>query len=142
MKMIYNLIENFAKPTIAMINGYCMGGGLNLAACTDFRIVSTKSQFAMPAAKLGLGYPFESVNRLINTVGLAEQVLMFTAKTIDANTALRLALSESVPEDELEQRVMYIATMIADNAPLTVAAMKYSALQAANRTQMVGFNPL
>ena len=132
VKMIYNLIENFAKPTITMINGYCMGGGLNLAACTDFRIVSTKSQFAMPAAKLGLGYPFEAVNRLINAVGLAEaKMLMFTAKTIDANTALRLGfVQESVPEDELEQRVMDVATMIADNAPLTVAAMKYSALQA------------
>ena len=131
VKIIYDIIENFAKPTIAMINGYCMGGGLNLAACTDFRIISTKSQFAMPAAKLGLGYPFEAVNRLIHAVGLAEaKMLMFTAKTIDANTALRLGfVQEVVPEDELAQRVMDIATMIADNAPLTVAAMKYNALQ-------------
>ena len=65
VKIIYKSIENFAKPTIAMINGYCMGGGLNLAACTDFRIASTKSKFAMPAAKLALGYPFEAINRLI-----------------------------------------------------------------------------
>ena len=84
VKIIYNSIENFAKPTIAMINGYCMGGGLNLAACTDFRIASTKSRFAMPAAKLALGYPFEAINRLINAVGVAEaKMLMFTAKTID-----------------------------------------------------------
>ena len=47
IKVVYNLIENFAKPTIAMINGYCIGGGLNLASCTDFRIVSKKSQFAL-----------------------------------------------------------------------------------------------
>ena len=59
IKIVYNIIENFPKPTIAMINGYCIGGGLNLAACTDFRIVSDKSQFAMPAAKLALGYPFD-----------------------------------------------------------------------------------
>ena len=63
IKVVYNLIENFAKPTISMINGYCIGGGLNLACCTDLRIVSEKSQFAMPAAKLALGYPFEAVNR-------------------------------------------------------------------------------
>jgi enoyl-CoA hydratase len=131
VKIIYNSIENFAKPTIAMINGYCMGGGLNLAACTDFRIASTKSKFAMPAAKLALGYPFEAINRLINAVGVAEaKMLMFTAKTIDANTALRLGLVQEVlPEDELEQRVTSVATMIADNAPLTVAAMKYISLQ-------------
>jgi len=123
--------KNFAKPTIAMINGYCMGGGLNLAACTDFRIASTKSKFAMPAAKLALGYPFEAINRLINAVGVAEaKMLMFTAKTIDANTALRLGLVQEVlPEDEPEQRVTSVATMIADNAPLTVAAMKYILLQ-------------
>ena len=65
LQIVYELIENFAKPTIAMIDGFCIGGGLNLAACTDFRIASEKSQFAMPASKLALGYPFEAVNRLI-----------------------------------------------------------------------------
>ena len=132
IKVVYDLIENFAKPTIAMIDGYCIGGGLNLAACTDFRIVSKKSQFAMPAAKLALGYPFQAVNRLINAVGVAEaKLLMFTAKRIDAETALRLGFAqEVVAEDALEQRVMEIAEMIADNAPLTVAAMKYISIQA------------
>ena len=101
IKVVYNLIENFAKPTIAMINGYCIGGGLNLACCTDLRIVSKKSQFAMPAAKLALGYPFEAVNRLINAVGLAEaKLLMFTAKRIDAETAFRLGFAQEVVAEE------------------------------------------
>ena len=131
IKVVYDLIENFAKPTIAMINGYCIGGGLNLASCTDSRIVSKKSQFAMPAARLALGYPFEAVNRLINAVGLAEaKLLMFTAKRIDAETALRLGFAqEVVAEDKLEQRVIEVAETIADNAPLTVAAMKYISIQ-------------
>ena len=132
IKVVYNLIENFAKPTISMINGYCIGGGLNLASCTDFRIVSKKSQFAMPAAKLALGYPFEAVNRLINAVGVAEaKLLMFTAKRIDAETAFRLGFAqEVVEEDALERRVMEVAEMIADNAPLTVVAMKFISMQA------------
>ena len=131
IKVVYNLIENFAKPTISMINGYCIGGGLNLACCTDLRIVSKKSQFAMPAAKLALGYPFEAVNRLINAVGLAEaKLLMFTAKRIDAETAFRLGFAqEVVAEDALEHRVMEVAEMIAGNAPLTVAAMKFISVQ-------------
>jgi enoyl-CoA hydratase/carnithine racemase len=132
IKIVYNIIENFAKPTIAMINGYCIGGGLNLAACTDFRIVSDKSQFAMPAAKLALGYPFDAVKRLINAIGPAEaRMLMFTAKRIDAPTALRLGfVQDVVAEDQLESRVMEVAEMIAQNAPLTVAAMKYISTQA------------
>ena len=55
---LYQRIEAFPKPTIAMIDGYCIGGGLNLAVCCDIRICSEKSQFAMPAAKLSLGYQF------------------------------------------------------------------------------------
>ena len=55
---VYELLENFPKPTLAMIDGYCIGGGLNLAVCCDIRICSEKSKFAMPAAKLSLGYPF------------------------------------------------------------------------------------
>ena len=131
IKVVYDLIENFAKPTIAMIDGYCIGGGLNLAACTDFRIVSKKSQFAMPAAKLALGYPFQAVNRLINAVGVAEaKLLMFTAKRIDAETALRLGFAqEVVDENALEHRVMEVAKMISENSPLTVKAMKFISMQ-------------
>jgi len=131
LKVIYNIIENYPKPTIAMIDGHCIGGGLNLAACTDFRIASAKSRFAMPAAKLALGYPFDAIRRLVNAVGAASaKQLMFTAKSIDAEAALRLGLvQEVVTEDALTERVTELASIIADNAPLTIRAMKYIATQ-------------
>ena len=131
LKVVYNIIENYPKPTIAMIDGHCIGGGLNLAACTDFRIASAKSRFAMPAAKLALGYPFDAIRRLVNAVGAASaKQLMFTAKSIDAEAALRLGLiQEVVSEDALSARVTELADNIADNAPLTIRAMKYIATQ-------------
>ena len=131
IKVVYETIENYPKPTIAMINGHCIGGGLNLAACTDIRIASEKSRFAMPAAKLALGYPYDAIRRLMNAVGpgTAKQ-LMFTAKSIDAETALRMGLvQEVVSEDDLNARVTELADTIAGNAPLTIRAMKYIATQ-------------
>jgi len=131
LSVVYNIIENFPKPTIAMINGHCIGGGLNLATCTDFRVASSKSRFAMPAAKLALGYPFDAIRRLVNAVGAASaKQLMFTAKSIDAEAALRLGLvQEVVEEDTLSTRVTELADTIAGNAPLTIQAMKYIATQ-------------
>ena len=132
LKVVYDLIENFPKPTISMINGYCMGGGLNLAACTDIRIASDNSKFSMPAAKLALGYPFDAIRRLINAVGASSaKYLMFTAQSIDANRAQILGLvQETVPEKELFNHVEKLANNIASNAPLTVKAMKFISNQA------------
>jgi len=129
--VVYNTIENYPKPTIAMIDGHCIGGGLNLAACADIRIASAKSRFAMPAAKLALGYPFDAIRRLVNAVGAAAaKQMMFTAKSIDAEAALRLGLVQEVTsEDGLAERVDELAGTIADNAPLTVRAMKFIATQ-------------
>lgn len=131
LKVVYDIIENYPKPTIAMINGHCIGGGLNLATCTDIRIASAKSRFAMPAAKLALGYPFDAIRRLVNAVGSGSaKQLMFTAKSIDAETALRLGLVQEVlSEDDLAARVDALAGTMAANAPLTIRAMKYIATQ-------------
>jgi len=131
LKVVYDVIENYPKPTLAMIDGHCIGGGLNLAACCDIRVASTKSRFAMPAAKLALGYPYDAIRRLVNAVGAAAaKKLMFTAKSIDAETALRLGLvQEVVGEDELATRVAELADTIAGNAPMTIRAMKYMATQ-------------
>lgn len=135
VRLVYDTIENYAKPTIAMINGHCIGGGLNLAACTDFRVASEKSRFAMPAAKLALGYPFDAIRRLVNAVGPgAAKQMMFTAKSIDAEAALRLGLVQEVTtEADLTGRVKELAETIAGNAPLTVRAMKYIATQVMHR---------
>lgn len=131
LKIVYDTIETYPKPTIAKINGHCIGGGLNLATCADMRIASQKSRFAMPAAKLALGYPFDAIRRLINAVGAASaKQLMFTAKSIDAEAALRLGLvQEVVAETDLDARVTELAGQISGNAPLTIKAMKFIASQ-------------
>ena len=86
-----------------MINGYCIGGGLNLAVCCDIRICSQKSKFAMPAAKLSLGYPFSSIKRLFDIMGpCMAKHFMFTADRINADEALTCGLVQKlVPEDTL-----------------------------------------
>ena len=127
LALVYSVIETYPKPTIAMINGYCIGGGLNLAVLCDIRIASAKSRFSMPAAKLALGYPYDAIRRLVNAVGVAAaKQLMFTAKSIDAQTALRLGLvQEVVGEDELGARMSDMADNISGNAPLTIRTMKF-----------------
>ena len=131
IKEVYQRIEHYPKPTIAMINGHCIGGGLNLAVSCDLRICTTTSRFAMPAAKLALGYPYHAIRRLMNAVGpAAAKQLMFTAKSINADTAFRLGLVQDVvAADALESQVDEIAAAIAGNAPLTIKAMKFIATQ-------------
>lgn len=131
VKEIYHRVESFPKPTIAMINGHCIGGGLNLAVCSDLRFCSATSKFAMPAAKLALGYPYHAIRRLMNAVGPgAAKRLMFTARSIDADTALRLGLvQEVVAAEDLESLVAEVAGLISNNAPLTIKAMKFIAGQ-------------
>src|SRR6516165_7081107 len=74
-------VQDFPKPTIAMIRGYCIGGGLGLAVCCDLRVCSENSRFAVPAAKLGLGYSYAGLRRLINIVGPAfAREIFFTAR--------------------------------------------------------------
>ena len=123
---VYELLETFPKPTIAMINGYCIGGGLNLAVCCDIRICSEKSKFAMPAAKLSLGYPFSSIKRLFDVMGpgMAKH-FMFTAEKISASEALACGLVQKlVSEENIETYVRDYALTISRNAPLTIKAMK------------------
>ena len=123
---VYESLEMFPKPTIAMINGYCIGGGLNVAVCCDIRICSEKSKFAMPAAKLSLGYPFSSIKRLFDVMGpgMAKH-FMFTAEKISADEALSCGLVQKlVKEEDLELFVNNYASTISKNAPLTIKAMK------------------
>ena len=123
---VYELLETFPKPTIAMIDGYCIGGGLNLAVCCDIRICSEKSKFAMPAAKLSLGYPFSSIKRLFDVMGpgMAKH-FMFTAEKISASEALACGLVQKlVSAENIETYVRDYALTISHNAPLTIKAMK------------------
>ena len=123
----YAGIQDFPKPTIAMIRGYCIGGGLGLAVCCDLRICSDNSRFAVPAAKLGLGYSYAGLRRLVDVVGPAfSREIFFTARQFDTEEARAMGLvNRVVPEAELETYVKNYAETIAGNAPLTVKAVKY-----------------
>ncbi len=123
---IYGRLQNTPKPTIAMIRGYCLGGGLGLAVCCDLRICSDNARFGLPAARLGLGYPIAGLRRLANAVGLAfAKDICFTARRFDAAEAAAMGLvNRVVPDDGLEAAVEETAQAIAGNAPLTVKAMK------------------
>lgn len=123
---MYRALAELPKPTIAMIRGYCIGGGLGLAVCCDLRICTERSVFGLPAAKLGLGYGPAGVRRFMDVLGPAvTKEIFFTARRYDAATALRWGLANHVvPDDALEGFVMEMARTIAANAPLTIAAVK------------------
>jgi enoyl-CoA hydratase/carnithine racemase len=110
-----------------MIEGFCIGGGLGLAVSCDIRICSEKSCFALPAAKLGLGYDYPGVRRLMDVVGPAfAKEIFFTARQFDAEEARVMGLvNRVVKPDELETYVKDYAATIAGNAPLTVKAEKF-----------------
>jgi enoyl-CoA hydratase/carnithine racemase len=114
-----------------MIRGYCIGGGLGLAVCCDLRICSDNSKFAIPAAKLGLGYGFGGIKRLSDLVGPSfAKEIFFTARQFDAAEAQTMGLVNRVlPVDKLESYVQDYADMIGGNAPLTVNSVKFIANQ-------------
>jgi enoyl-CoA hydratase len=122
----YGSIAEFPKPTIAMIRGYCIGGGLGLATCCDLRIASDNSRFAVPAAKLGIGYGYTGLKRLVDIVGPSfAKEIFYTARQFDAQEALAMGLiNRAVPPAELESAVKTITDMICANAPLTIKAVK------------------
>ena len=120
-------LDEFPKPTIAMIRGYCVGGGLGFAVACDMRIASQTARFAVPAAKLGLGYEFAGLKRFVDLVGPAfTKEIFFTARQFDAAEALAMGLVNRVLSDrKLEAFVKDYADTIAANAPLTVHATKF-----------------
>jgi enoyl-CoA hydratase len=122
----YSSFAEFPKPTIAMIRGYCIGGGLGLATCCDLRICTDNSRFAVPAAKLGIGYGYNGLKRLVDIVGPAfAKEIFYTARQFDAQEAAVMGLvNRVVPQTELETYVKGITDMICANAPLTIKAVK------------------
>jgi enoyl-CoA hydratase/carnithine racemase len=124
-------LRNSPKPTIAMIRGYCIGGGTATAVNCDIRIAAEDARFGVPAAKLGLGYRFSGINRLATLVGPAFTAeIFFTARQFSAPEALQMGLvNRVVPVAELEQRTRDYAQTIANNAPLTIAAVKRALIE-------------
>ncbi|MGD9838138.1 MAG: enoyl-CoA hydratase [Afipia sp.] len=123
----YASVHEFPKPTIAMIRGFCVGGGMGIASCCDLRIASEDARFGVPAAKLGLGYGYPGVKRLMDVVGPSfTKEIFFTARLFDAMEAVEMGLVNRVIEKgELEFYVKDYAATIAANAPLTVDSIKF-----------------
>ena len=119
-------LYEYPKPTIAMIRGYCIGGGTGLAVCCDLRICSDGSRFGVPAARLGLGYGYAGIERLVDLIGPSfAKELFLTARQFTAEEALSMGLvNRVVPDGELESFVKTYAETIAANAPLTMQAAK------------------
>ncbi len=115
-----------SKPLIAMIHGFCVGGGMATALAADLRYCADDAVFAIPAARLGLGYHASGIEALTALVGPSTaREIFFTARRYRAEDALRLGLVNQVfPKAELEARVREIAEQIAANAPLTIRSVK------------------
>ncbi len=119
------------KPLIAAINGYCLGGGLELALMCDVRIASSTATFGLPEVTIGSIPGGGGTQRLVRAVGRSDAMLMLlSGERMDATEALRIGLvSRVVPADALMAEAQKIAQRIASNAPLAVVAVKRLAMQ-------------
>lgn len=127
----YNAVYECAKPTLAMIHGYCIGGGLDFATSCDVRFCADTAIFAVPAGRLGLGYGHEGVLRSGRVMGLMRaRDLFLSGRRIGAEEALRLGLVHRVvAAATLASETTAYAQTLADNAPLTLAAIKRAFLE-------------
>lgn len=119
-------LARFEKPLIALIEGFCIGGGLATALSADIRIATPDSRFGIPAARLGLGYGYEGLAKLARVVGPARaRDIMFSARFMEAEEAHRMGLINFVySREDIEQEAITYCERIAGNAPLTVQAAK------------------
>jgi len=127
----YKSVLNCPKPTIAKIRGVCMGGGLGLAANCDIRFCSDDAKFRMPAARLGLGYGMDGIERFSAIIGPANTSdLFFSARIFGAADAQQMGfVSKVVPAIELEAFVHGYCGTVQENAPLTIAAAKRALME-------------
>ncbi|WP_375307651.1 enoyl-CoA hydratase [Bradyrhizobium sp. A11] len=125
------LLADFPKPTIACIEGFCLGGGMQVAMLADIRLAAHGSQFGIPAARLGIAYGYDGLKHLVSLVGPSwARLLMYTGMRIESAEALRIGLVERLfPIDELWGETMAIAHAITENAPLAIKAAKITIAQ-------------
>lgn len=124
----FDALAHCAKPTIALIHGMCIGGGLEIAMCCDMRFAAEGSQYAIPAARLGIGYNPRWVKPLLAVIPAARaKEMLYTGRRFSASEALAMGLVNAVHAPaQLEATVRTTAEMIAANAPLSVLAAKRS----------------
>ncbi|HTG09309.1 MAG TPA: enoyl-CoA hydratase-related protein [Candidatus Eisenbacteria bacterium] len=120
-------LTTLGKPLLAMIHGFCIGGGVSIAITCDLRIAADDARFGIPAARLGLGYHYKGMEKLMHLIGPAyTKELFFTARTdFSAQDALRMGLvNQVVPKADLERFTRDYALTMARNAPLTLRSAK------------------
>ncbi|MEO1199819.1 MAG: enoyl-CoA hydratase [Pseudomonadota bacterium] len=122
----FRALSDAARPTIAAIHGFCMGGGMGLAAACDLRIAQDDAVFAVPAARLGLGYPVDGVVDVLSLIGRAKTLdLVMTARRVGAHEAKEIGfLDYLVPEGALDEEAATLARTISQNAPLSIRAIR------------------
>ncbi len=131
-------LAQFPVPTIAVIRGYCLGGGVMTALNCDFRLSDRDARFGIPAAKLGIAYGYEGLNRLVDAIGPARtKRLLYAGDTVDAQTAYDWGLVEHLHEiSDLWAEAFKLAHRIAANAPLSIQATKLTVEQIVFDPQM------
>ena len=125
-------LARLGKPLVAMIHGFCIGGGVSIAITCDLRIAADDARFGIPAARLGLGYHYKGMEKLMSLIGPAyTKELFFTARTdFTAQDALRMGLvNQVVPKADLERFTRDYALTMSRNAPLTQRSAKASVEQ-------------
>ena len=139
LELALNSVKTCPVPTIAMINGYCFGAGLNLAVCCDIRIGADHIKVGMPPAKLGLIYHPEGLRQFIEVIGFPRtRELFFTARTYQGNQVREMGLVDHlVPLPSLAETVYRMAGEIAANAPLSIRGMKAIITMLAKATPMI-----
>ena len=126
LDQVLHAIQDSRKPSLAMIYGYCLGGGLEVALACDLRYCGRSAQFGIPAAKLSLAYNVEGHKRLLETVGHAHaREIMFLGRRYSADEALHMGLVNAVVADaDLESHTAKVLDSLSENAPLSIANSK------------------
>jgi len=125
------LLHHFAKPTVAVLRGYTLGAGVNIALCCDLRIAADDSKIGIPAARMGLGYRASATKNLVDIIGPANaREMLITARQVPAAEALAMGLvNRVVPVAELDKAADELLATIGANAPITMACAKHIILE-------------
>ena len=136
-RSLFNSIDSFPKPVIAMVNGFCLGGGNELAMACDIRMASENARFSQPEINLGIMCGGGGTQRLTNLIGEGRSMeMVLTGDMIDAATAERFGLINHIyPSDQLEAETMKLAEKIAEKAPIALQLSK-EAVKFASRSNL------
>lgn len=136
-RTLFNTIDSFPKPVIAMVNGFCLGGGNELALACDLRLCSENARFSQPEINLGIIPGGGGTQRLTNLIGEGRSMeMVLTGDMMDAETAHRFGLVNHVyPADELRAKTLELAGKIAEKAPIALQLAK-EAVKFASRSNL------